>query len=256
MHPHLHGAGLQGLFELNRAEIPAFASDLFFQAFLIAFGEHVRATVQRDSDSHPVAHWWQGPNPIRPLPLTKEDVGPNPAVMFFADWSDGYAFKRFDTEGRQLLARNLAGRLFQVLEVYYATGANKKFLEKAAKDAGPDPLAEYIQSIPDDFDVQEHVIDQPTYRGLIEVDPRARLEKKKVRVSAARLANQTNPLLSDAERSKRYRDKKRLAVKTIEQIQTDLVKKADKAQKERERRQGKKMSGVCSTAGTKKRSIT
>ena len=150
---------------------------------MVAFGEHVRATIQRDSDSHPVAHWWQGPNGFRIL--AEGDESPNPAIMYFADLSRDNAFTKFDVEGREMLARNLAGRAFKLIEAYHATGANKRFLEEAVGMAGPDPLAEYIQNIPEDFDAEEHVAIRPTYRGLIDVDPRIRAEKKKARISAA-----------------------------------------------------------------------
>lgn len=76
--------------------------------------------------------------------------------------------------------------------------------------AGPDPLAEYLQDIPEDFNAEEHVASCPTYPGLIEVDPRIQLEKKKKKISAAKLEKRP-PNLTDAEKARRERDRIRKA---------------------------------------------
>lgn len=196
LRPNHHGAGLEGLFQLHRDKVPEFEKELFFRAFLVAFGAHVRDTIQRDSDSHPISHWWTGPTPRRPL--VKGDNSPNPALLYFADSSNGNAFTVFNHKGCETLARNLAQSMFQIIEQYYVTGMNKAYLGMVAGHDGIDPLAEYLADIPEDEEAEEVI--RPGYRGLVDVDPRVRVSKKKSKCSATMLAKRA-PYLSDKELS-------------------------------------------------------
>jgi hypothetical protein len=221
---------------------------------LVAFGEHVRSTIQRDSDSHPVSHWWQGPNPRRPF--IKDDKSPNPALMYFADQSNSNALREFDHTGCETLARNLAVRSFQLLEVYYVTGHNKRYFEKAAEEAGPDPLADYIQNVPVNFDAEEDVIIHPTYRGLVNVDPRVRVEKKKSRISATMLAKRSpdreQRSLTVAEKCKRYRGKKNQSLTLPEQLEQKRCKREKNKSHYEKRLAGKSVTTASTAAFTER----
>lgn len=195
-----HGAGLEGLFQLHRDKVPEFEKELFFRAFLVAFGAHVRDTIQRDSDSHPISHWWTGPTPRRSF--VKGDNSPNPAILYFVDSSNGKAFTVFNHKGCETLARNLAQSMFQIIEQYYMVGRNKAYLGMVAGHDGVDPLAEYLANIPEDDEVDEVI--RPGYRGLVEVDPRVRVAKKKSRISTTKLLKRAPDLTNDETAQKEY----------------------------------------------------
>jgi hypothetical protein len=118
IYPLLHGAGLEDLFRYYRYLVPEFRSELIFRGFLIAFGNHVRSTLDLDSSSYPVTHWWRG------APQMKGQK------MFFIDSSRSNARSEFDVKGRAILAHNLAERTFKVLEIFFTTQKYSEYLTK------------------------------------------------------------------------------------------------------------------------------
>lgn len=139
--PNHHGAGLIDVFQMYRSLVEEFKHELFFRGFLIAFGHHVRETLKRDSDSHPVTHWWRGSN-------GEKDSQ-------FVDSSQGYSFVLFGQAGRQQLALNLAKETFKALDLYFTYGYYKSFLESAAKlTSGSSFLEAYLEDMPEDIAVE------------------------------------------------------------------------------------------------------
>lgn len=186
-----HGAGLIGIFQHYRDLVPEFEHELFFRGFLVAFGHHVRETLKRDSDSHPVTHWWQGP-------LRKTD-------QQFANSSQGHAWALFNQAGRQQLAHNLAVETFRALELYYSHGCYKNFFDSAAKLVGSDFLEAHLESMPADI-AAEPVPETPKERPAFLLDEAATKAKKNKRTSETMLAKRL-PDLTPEEIE--YRERKR-----------------------------------------------
>jgi hypothetical protein len=191
LRPEHHGAGLVDIFQNYRYLVPEFEHELFFRGFLVAFGRQVRETLQRDSDSHPVTHWWRGP-----LGTTDSQ---------FADSSQGHAWALFNQAGRQQLAHNLAVETFRALELYYSHGCYKAFFESAAKLVGSDFLEGYLESIPADI-AAEPVPELPKIVSAFALDQASVKAKKNNRTSETMLAKRL-PDLTPEEIE--YRERKR-----------------------------------------------
>lgn len=170
--PYHHGAGLVDIFQIYRGLVEEFKHELFFRGFLIAFGHHVRETLKRDSDSHPVAHWWRGSN-------GEKDSQ-------FADSSQGYSFVLFNQAGRQQLALNLARDTFRALDLYFTYGYYKSFLESAAKlTSGSSFLEAYLEGVSED--IAAELVPEPPRNIPAFVDKEA-VKLKNKKTSEAMLA--------------------------------------------------------------------
>ena len=191
LRPEHHGAGLVDIFQHYRNLVPEFEHELFFRGFLVAFGRHVRETLQRDSDSHPVSHWWRGP------------FGATDSQ--FADSSQGHAWALFNQAGCQQLAHNLAVETFRALELYYSHGCYKAFFESAAKLVGSDFLEGYLESMPADI-AAEPVPELSKIVSAFALDQAAVKAKKNKRTSETMLAKRL-PDLTPEEIE--YRERKR-----------------------------------------------
>lgn len=195
LRPEHHGAGLVDIFQNYRDLVPEFEHELFFRGFLVAFGRHVRETLQRDSDSHPVTHWWRGP-----LGTTDSQ---------FADSSQGHAWSLFNQAGRQQLAHNLAVETFRALELYYSHGCYKAFFESAAKLVGSDFLEGYLESMPADI-AAEPVPELPKAMPVLLLDEVAAKSQKNKKISDTKLAKRA-PDLNDDELREMERKRKNKA---------------------------------------------
>jgi hypothetical protein len=134
--PRHHGAGLITIFDFYRDLVDGFQHELIYRAFLIAFGRHVTETLERDSRSHPVTHWWS---------LPTRNFEPQ-----FLDSSKGNARSYFNEAGRQQLAHNLAVETFKELELHFVVGSNKAFLDSTAKLTGSKFLEAYLEDMPEE----------------------------------------------------------------------------------------------------------
>lgn len=115
LRPKLHGAGIIDVFEALRYDVPQFKDEILFRGFLIAFGRHVRLTIQNDSEYGQVTHWWNGQ-------VKGSDC-------MFLDALQANGREKFNEEGRLRLALHLAEQTFVSLEQYLAARIHATFLE-------------------------------------------------------------------------------------------------------------------------------
>ena len=207
--PNHHGAGLEDLFQRYRSLVPEFNKELLFRAFLIAFGQHVRSSIKRDSDSHPEGHWWRG---------SKQS-----GTQLFADCSEDNCWKRFNTKGREKLAHNLAGQTFKVLDLFFTVGKFEDYLTKHAEPKStlktPKMWEESEDEIDDSLvdDVSTHDGEKSVLghkqRTIPEIPEHEVRRRKEISVTmlAKRSPERSERPLTNAEKCKRSReeDKKR-----------------------------------------------
>ena len=121
------------VFQIFRPLVPEFEDEILFRGFLIAFGRHVRLTLERDFDYGLVTHWWNGQ-------IRGSDC-------MFLDSARGGGRGVFNEEGRLRLALYLAEQTFVSLEQYFVTGAHARFLESTAVLVGRDYLNKHLEEI-------------------------------------------------------------------------------------------------------------
>lgn len=119
------------MFQSLRPLVPEFADEALFRGFLVAFGCHVRRTLDGDSGNRPVTHWWNGPT------LGSDSM--------FYDSSRGGCRAVFNEAGRLRLALYLAEQTFVSLEQFFAAGVHARFLENPALLVGRDYLNAYLE---------------------------------------------------------------------------------------------------------------
>lgn len=224
-----HGAGLIDIFQHYRDLVPEFEHELFFRGFLVAFGHHVRETLQRDSDSHPVTHWWRGP-----LGTTDSQ---------FADSSQGHAWNLFNQAGRQQLAHNLAVETFRALELYYSHGCYKAFFESAAKLVGSDFLEGYLESMPAEI-AAEPVPEVPAISPSFTISKEAARVAKNKKISEKMLSKRAPKIIAIAPgRKLTDAEKKALRWESLSEIQKE-AEREKKAARRKELRNSKKNAVV------------
>lgn len=197
-----HGVGLVGVFEKHRDQVPEFKDELIFKAFLIAFNEHVVNTIQRDSDSHPVTHWWE-----RWVRHDKEGVQP----MYFADSSNDHARRLFNRKGKKQLAENLAERTFKLIELYFTVGSHARFLGKERKDGS----LKYFQVEANEEMSEEKTQTTPVeYETLVPQENSNWMEERLAANSSKPMISKRSPTrpagkLTNAERQQRFKENKK-----------------------------------------------
>jgi hypothetical protein len=117
--------------------VEGFQHELIYRAFLIAFGHHVTQSLERDSQYHPVTHWWN---------QSTRNFEPQ-----FLESSKGNARSYFNEAGCQKLAHNLAAETFRLLDLYFAVDSNKTFLDSAVKLTGSKFLEAYLENMPEEI---------------------------------------------------------------------------------------------------------
>ena len=173
LRPKLHGAGLIDLFQIFRPLVPEFEEEILFRGFLIAFGRHVRLTLQKDIDSGQVTHWWNGQ-------IKGSDC-------MFLDSSRGGGRAVFNEEGRLRLALYLAEQTFVSLEQYFATGIHAQFLESAAVLVGRDYLNKYLEEV-QKGSLEEELLTVPKFTPKFALPKQLAEAKRRKDISDTKLA--------------------------------------------------------------------
>ena len=240
MNPNHHGAGLGYLFQHYRHKecslVAEFQQELIFRGFLIAFGKHVRKTIESDSKSHPVSHWWTGPN-------GKFD-------SLFVDPSQGHSRQVFDEKGQKRLAQALAEDTFSSLELYFTAGCYKPFLESEKCNVSYSVLGEYLENVP------KYIKDEPLpqnlgYKGTFVIDPVVKEAERRSKMSKTKLAKRgpdTEKALTGTERKKLFDAKRKNNPETEDEAKARKDKERLKKQKQRLKQNGDKFDDASTTA--------
>lgn len=130
-----HGAGMVSFFNQYRHLVPEFKDEFIFRGFLIAFGRHVRSTIDKNFGDLEITHWWKG---------QLDDKGRNVERMFL-DSSQGGIYRVFNEQGRQRLSLYLAEQTFISLEQYFIVGSHRSFLESEYVPIEPGHLAKHLE---------------------------------------------------------------------------------------------------------------
>lgn len=217
------------VFKIFRPLVPEFKDEILFRSFLIAFGCHVRLSLERDSDYGLVTHWWNGQ-------IKGSDC-------MFLDSSRGGGREVFNEEGRLRLALYLAEQTFVSLEQYFTVGMYAQFLESAAVGLERDYLEKYLEEIPKGS-LEEELLRVPKLVPAFAL-PKALMKVKKYKdLSKANLGKRA-PEIQEIAPNRPITNKERCALKwdrlTEEEKQTRRNKEAAR---KRELRAAKKVS-IC-----------
>lgn len=129
-------------------------------------------TLERDSRSHPVTHWW------------RQSTGNSGSQ--FLDSSKGNVRSSFNEAGRQKLAHNLAIETFRVLDLYFTVDSNKAFLDSAAKLTGSKFLEAYLEDMPEE--IANELVEVPKIAPTYAVPKETAKAKKCKDISETKLA--------------------------------------------------------------------
>jgi hypothetical protein len=147
-----YDVGLTNLFQIYRHLVVEFDNQFLFKAFLLAVGNQIRETLQRERTNN-LYYWWRG-----------NVAG---GKLHFYDNSTSYKASLFDNRGRAQLARNLAVDLFRVLELYTTAGIYKNFLENADCTLHDPNFDQYLFELPADassIPIDEIPIPKPSFK--------------------------------------------------------------------------------------------
>lgn len=204
------------VFQIFRPLVPEFEDEILFRGFLVAFGRHVRLTLQRDSDYGLVTHWWNGQ-------IKGSDC-------MFLDSSRGGGRDVFNEEGRLRLALYLAEQTFVSLEQYFTAGVNAQFLESSAVFVERDYLKKHLEEIPKGS-LEEELLTVPKLAPKFAL-PKALVKDKKYKdLSKANLGKRA-PEIKEIAPNRPITDAERKSLKwsrmTEEQKQAERDKKASR----------------------------
>lgn len=203
LRPNHYGAGLVSFFDFYRSEVEEFEHELIYRGFLTAFSHHVAATLELDSQSHPVTHWWNPPA--------------GTTTCQFLDSSKGNARSEFDKAGCQKLAHNLAVNTFRELDLYFTIGSNRRFLGSAAKLVGNKFLEGYLEDMPKE--IADEKLDVPDIAPVYATPKELVGVKKGQKISEAKLSKRPPELSPEElatreyERNRKAESRKRAALK-------------------------------------------
>lgn len=227
LRPKLHGVGMIDVFQIFRPLVPEFEDDILFRGFLIAFGRHVRLTLQRDFDYGLVTHWWNGQ-------IKGSDC-------MFLDSSRGGGREVFNEEGRLRLALYLAEQTFVSLEQYFAAGVHAQFLESSAVLVERDYLKKHLEEIPKGS-LEEELLTVPKLAPQFAL-PKALVKDKKYKdLSKANLGKRA-PEIQEIAPNRPITNAERFALKRSQMTEEQKQARRDKeAARKKELRQQKKVS--------------
>lgn len=191
------------VFQIFRLLVPEFKDEILFRGFLIAFGHHVRLTLQRDFDYGLVTHWWNGQ-------IKCSDC-------MFLDSSRGGGREVFNEEGRLRLALYLAEQTFVSLEQYFTSDVHAQFLESSAVLVERDYLKKHLEEIPKGS-LEEGLLTVPKLAPKFALPKALVKAQMKDKVSKSKLSKR-KPNLTDEEVKEMERKRKNKADSRARQAQ-------------------------------------
>lgn len=226
LRPRLHGAGMIDVFQIFRPLVPEFEDEMVFRGFLIAFGHHVRLTLERDFDYGLVTHWWNGQ-------IKGSDC-------MFLDSSRGGGREVFNEEGRLRLALHLAEQTFVSLEQYFATGTHAQFLESASVLVRRDYLDKYLDTI-QKGSLEEELLTVPKLAPKFAL-PKALVKiQMKEKVSQSKLAKRP-PEIQEIAPNRPMTNAEKQALKWSRMTEKEKQDQRDKKAEQKRERAKKKVS--------------
>lgn len=227
LRPKLHGAGMIEVFQIFRPLVPEFEDEILFRGFLVAFGRHVRLTLQRDFDCGLVTHWWNGQ-------IKGSDC-------MFLDSSRGGGRAVFNEGGRLKLAFYLAEQTFVSLEQYFAAGIHAQFLESAAVVVERDYLNKHREEI-QMGSLEEELLTVPKLAPKFTL-PKALMEAKRGKDSSITQLAKRSPEIQGVAPNRPITNTERMALRWNHMTEEEKQARRDKeAARKKELRHQKKVS--------------
>lgn len=215
------------VFQIFRPLVPEFKDEILFRGFLIAFGRHVRLTMQMDFEYGLVTHWWNGQ-------IRGSDC-------MFLDSSRGGGRGVFNEEGRLRLALYLAEQTFVSLEQYFSVGAYGRFLESSAVLVGRDYLQKHLEEIPKGS-LEEELLAVPKLAPQFAL-PKALAKAKKDKSISETMLDKRAPEIKEIAPNRPITDAERFALKRSQMTEEQKQARRDKeAARKKELRQQKKVT--------------
>lgn len=216
------------VFQIFRPLVPEFEDEILFRGFLIAFGRHVRLTLQRDFDYGLATHWWNGQ-------IKGSDC-------MFLDSSRGGGQEAFNEEGRLRLALYLAEQTFVSLEQYFAAGLHAQFLESSAVLVESDYLKKYLDENPKGS-LEEELLTVPKLAPAFAL-PKALMKVKKGQEHSKIMLSKRAPEIEEIAPGKAMTPAQRQALRwsKLSEEEKQLVRDKKAAQKKERKAEKKKVS--------------